>query len=398
MQINDRLMTLATGAVLAIGGAAVSLFLGEDNAASTAPQPVVVASLSVPSIPTADDLFFAKPAAVPELADAPTMPVVPEMDQTAIAGLERELVFAAIEPAKRIEAADIGVDLAEVAVLDGAPQLAKPADFSDIVLTRTPAIMETPDLQKVATGLPEMTFDIADLIEIPASKKLSCALDVRVKPIFGARVALKLNAPCHPDVTVTIKHAGLQFKERLTANGTLEMKIPAFEEYSRFDIELSDGTTSTVGAYIAGLSALERVGIAWNGADDTFLHALQNGAKLGGSNHVWRVAPSSFAKSRMNGGGYMMVLGDPTLDNAQLAQVYTLPNRPRKRAQIVELQIETLRAETACGEDMALRVAHHRANSGAGQSALSVQLPACDAAGSSLVLKNALKDMKVARK
>ncbi len=397
MQINDRFMTVVTGAVLAIGGAAVSLFL-EEETTDVAPQPVVVASLSVPSIPDANVLLSTKPVAEPVKADVPAMPVVPEMDQTAISGLERGLVFAAVEPAKRVEEAETGADLAEVAVLDDAPQIAMPLDFSDIVLTRTPAFMETPDLPQIATGLPEMTFDIADLIEIPATKELSCALDVRVTPIFGARVALKLNAPCHPDVTVTIKHAGLQFKERLTPEGTLELKIPAFEEYSRFDIELSDGTTSTVGAYIAGLSALERVGIAWNGANDTFLHALQNGAKIGDRDHVWRVAPSSFAKSRMNGGGYMMVLGDPTLENAQLAQVYTLPSRPRKRAQIVELQIETFRAETACGADMGLRVASHRKNSGAGQSALAVQLPACDASDSSLVLKSALKDMKVARK
>ena len=276
MQINDRLMTLVTGAVLAIGGATVSLFLGEDAEHAAAPQTVVVASLATPSIPTA--------------------------------GVEADLIFAAVEPAKRAERDDAGTDLSEVAVLAEMPALAMPQDFSDITLTRTPAAVDAPSQPRVASNLPDLAFDIADLVKIPTVAQVSCALDIRATPIFGARVTLKLIAPCHPNVVVTIKHGGLQFKERLDADGAIELKIPAFAEYSRFDIELADGTTSTVGAYIAGLSALERVGIAWAGENDTFLHALQNGADIGDAGHIWRVNPNSFAKSRMNGGGYLVAL------------------------------------------------------------------------------------------
>lgn len=94
----------------------------------------------------------------------------------------------------------------------------------------------------------------------------------------------------------------------------------------------------------------------------------------------------------------MMILGDRSLENAKLAQVYTLPQRPRKRAQIVELEVKTLRGEYACGTGIDLQMAHHRVNSGAAQSELSLTLPACGAEDTSLVLKNAIKDMKVARK
>ncbi len=359
MQINDKFLTVVTGVVLAIGGATASLFLGEDDAHITDPNAIVIASTAQPTLPN---------------------------------------VLAAIEPAKREERGDFKLDLNAFGTLAVAPELAKPADFTDLVMTRTPSAIDTPELPKVAASLPDMPLNIADLIKIKPVEAASCALDIRATPIFGARVTLRLNAPCHPNVSVTIKHGGLQFKERLDKQGTLELKVPAFAEYSRFDIELADGLTSTVGAYISGLSSLERVGIAWSGADDTFLHALENGAKAGDTGHIWRVKPNSFAKARMSGGGYMMVLGDPTLENAKLAQVYTLPQRPRKRAQIVELQIETLRGEYACGTDIDLKVAHHRVNSGAAQSELSLTLPACGSEDTSLVLKNAIKDMKVARK
>lgn len=359
MQINDRFLTVLTGVVLAIGGATASLFLGEDDAHINDPNAVVMASASQSVLPD---------------------------------------VMAAIEPAHREERAEFKLDLNAFGDLAIAPELAKPADFAELVLTRTPAPIDMPDLPKVAAGLPNMPINITDLVKIKSVEAASCALDIRATPIFGARVTIKLNAPCHPNVDVTIKHGGLQFKERLDADGALELKVPAFAEYSRFDIELADGLTSTVGAYISGLSLLERVGIAWNGADDTFLHALENGADMGEDGHIWRVKPNSFAQARMNGGGYMMVLGDPTLKNAKLAQVYTLPQRPRKRAQIVDLQIETLRGEYACGTGIDLKVVHHRINSGAAQSELSLSLPACGSKDTSLMLKNAIKDMKVARK
>lgn len=359
MQINDRLLTVVTGVVLAIGGATASLFLGEDEAHIGDPNTVVVASTA--------------PSVLPD-------------------------VLTAIEPAQRAERADFKLDLNAFGELAVAPELAKPADFTDLMMTRTPAAVDMPKLPKVASGLPDMALDIADLVKIKPVEAASCALDLRATPIFGARVNLKLTAPCHPNVAVTIKHGGLTFKEQLDANGALELKVPAFAEYAQFEIELADGLTSTVGAYIAGLSGLERVGIAWNGADDTFLHALENGAAMGDDGHVWRVKPNSFAQARMNGGGYMLVLGDPSLKDAQLAQVYTLPTRPRKRAQIVELQIETLRGEYACGTGIDLKVAHHRAKSGAAQSELALTLPACGSEDTSLVLKNVIKDMKVARK
>jgi hypothetical protein len=380
MQINDKLLTVATGILLAIGGATASLFLGEEE-----PDPIVVASVAAPEFSTLSDMAIVSRKAT-------------DLNDAVVSGKESDIVLAAVDPAERIVPAPVALDLNTFGALAIAPELAMPQDFADIRATRTPALLDTPFLVRVATGLPDLAFDISDLVKIKPVEALGCALDIRATPIFGARVTLKVAAPCHPNVAVTIKHGGLKFKERLDAEGAIELKIPAFAEYARFDIELADGLTSTVGAYISGLSSLERVGIAWNGANDTFLHAMENGAEMGGKGHVWRATPNSYAASRMNGGGFMTTLGDPTIEGAQLVQIYTLPKQPRKRVQVVDLQIETLRGANACGQDIKLRVAHHRANSGAAQSELSLTLPACGNEDTSLVLKNAFKDMKVARK
>ena len=209
MQINDRLLTVVTGVVLAIGGATASLFLGEGESRIDDPNAVVIASTVQSTLPD---------------------------------------VMTAIEPAQREERANFKLDLNSFGDLAIAPELIRPADFTDLSLTRTPAVVNVPNPPKVAASMPDIPLDIADLVKIKPVKAANCALDLRATPIFGARVTLKLRAPCHPNVNVTIKHGGLKFKEQLDANGVLELKVPAFAEYSQFDIELADGLTSTVGA------------------------------------------------------------------------------------------------------------------------------------------------------
>nr|WP_325248833.1 hypothetical protein [Amylibacter sp.] len=394
MALNDRLLTLATGAVLAIGGAAASLLLGDHGDSGYQPNLTVAANMSAPQIPTASDIF---PSLVtydaPPRINPETLPS--EATQTPATD---QMIFASVEPATRSTQSDAGADVITIAVLDGAPELATPADFRDIVLTRAIATVPAPEVSKIARGVPVTASDSTDFMRIPHTPKVSCALDLRATPIFGARVKLKLTAPCHPNVAVTIRHGGLQFKEQLDGAGHLELKVPVFSEFSRFDVELADGTQSTVGAYIAGLSTLERVGISWDGKNDTFLHAFQNGARIGDTGHIWRLNARDFAASRMDGGGYLTVLGNPDLKNAELAQVYTLPLRATERAQIVSFGIETLRGETTCGKTLNVKTASLQQNSGAAANTLSLRLPECGTLQSSLLLKNALKDMKVARK
>lgn len=395
MAFNDKLLTLATGAVLAIGGATASLLLGDHGETGYQPNLTVASNMAAPQIPTASDLFPSlltydapvriKPEYLPNKAKQPT-----------VAG--DQMIFASVEPKTRTIQSDAGSDVITIAVLDGAPELATPADFSDIVLTRAIATVPAPEVSKIARGVPVTATDSSDFMRIPRTPKVSCALDLRATPIFGARVKLKLTAPCHPNVAATIRHGGLQFKEQLDAKGHLELKVPVFTEFSRFDVELADGTQSTVGAYIAGLSTLERVGISWSGENDTFLHAFQNGAQIGDTGHIWRLNARDFAASRMDGGGYLTTLGNPDLKNPELAQVYTLPLRATARPQIVTFGIETLRGETTCGKTLNVKTASHQLNSGAAANTLSLRLPECDTLRSSLLLKNVLKDMKVARK
>lgn len=394
MQITDRFLTIATGVVLAVAGGGVSLWLGEDH---STPDPVVVAALSVPHVsmpdlPTERRLVVADVRTPDPLYTLQAPDLLAEAITAEDAAPEKQapLVFAAVEPGIT---SDAGPDLAQptVSVADAAPEIAKLSEISGIVLTRSVSEFDAPSAPRVAAVEPSVGSGLKH-VTLPATPAADCALDVRATRLPGARVRLSLTAPCHPGVAVTVEHAGLRFKEQLNRQGYLSLKVPVFEEYAQFDIRLSDGTHTTVGAYVADLSALDRVGISWQGDDDTFLHARAAGSRFDGPGHVWRMRPGSFAQARMSGGGYLVSLGDPNLPDAVLAQVYTLPHGPN-RGTIVSVDIETLRQD--CAGRLGLSLATFGPRRGIIMKRLVTHTPACGSDGS-LVLKNVVKDLNVA--
>ena len=303
---------------------------------------------------------------------------------------EQSFVFAAVHPN---QTDSVGPDLATISVSDIAPQLAVLASVSEPKAVQTPEIT-LPLIQVRISAVQPAIGDGLDLLSLPGTPVADCGLDVRATRLSGARVALRLTAPCHPDVIATIEHAGLRFKERLNEKGILKLKVPVFEQFSRFDIQLSDGTRKTVGAYITDLSRVERVGISFAGKNDTFLHAYESGAGFNEQGHVWRVEPRNYSKSRALGGGYMTLLGDPALPDAELAQVYSIPQASNAGA-FVALEIETLR--DACSQELGLAVAARSSGRTAMTRRLVTKGAACGS-GDSLMLKNAVKAINVAAK
>lgn len=391
MQITDRFLTITTGVVLAIAGGAASLWLGGEEKPG---EPLVIAALTAPEVamPSAG----AEPSLTVSDLGVTTLlpgPKAPRLDLAPVRQDVKDaqpLILAAVEPTMT---GDARTDLAEanVSVADVAPVIAKLSDIKGIVLTRSVTGIDAPSAPRVAAVEPSVGSGLQQ-VSLPATPAADCVLDVRVMRLTGARVRLSLAAPCHPQVDVVIEHAGLRFKERLDAQGKLALKVPVFAEFSRFNIILSDGTRTSVGAYISGLSSVDRVGISWSGANDTFLHARTAGSEWGGPGHIWRMAPRSYAEARMSGGGYLVTLGDPTLKKPMLTQVFTLPHRPNRGA-LVSIEVETLRED--CGGRLDLALATHAPLRGAMTKRL-VTRPAACGSGDSLVLKNLVKDLNVA--
>ena len=130
MRINDRLLTVVTGTFLAVGGAAASLFLGDHGNGPGYQPNLTIAKLTMPNVPQSS---FAPQTRI----DADLVLATP-----ALPAVDRSVVVASLGEPKQEKTR---ADLIEVAVLDGAPDLAIPAEITDIVLTRAVADAPAPD-------------------------------------------------------------------------------------------------------------------------------------------------------------------------------------------------------------------------------------------------------------
>lgn len=348
MRLNDRVLTVLTGVVLAAGAGAAALLLGDHG---KRPEVVVAALEPSPAEPPGAALVLSDTsprdlaAAAAPAGEAPGAPAPSEAPR------DGAIVLASLEPeAARAPAREVAPEVLQLSTA----ALPRIGEIRDIVLTRAAPEAPPPRAPRLAAVLPDAP-DGLQRIALPLQKITDCGLEVRVSRLTGARLRLRLEAPCHPGVPVTIEHAGLRFKERLDAQGRLSLKVPVFEEYARFDIRLPDGTATTVGAFVADLSRLERVGIAFSGSDDTFLHAMEPGATWDGPGHVWRLRPRSRAEAVIEGGGYMTLLGDPNLPDPELAQVFSMPRGKVAPPSPVEISVETLR--DACGAPVSITLA-----------------------------------------
>ncbi|MBV1865020.1 MAG: hypothetical protein KUG74_11385 [Rhodobacteraceae bacterium] len=337
MKLNDRTLTAITAICLAVGVGVAGIFLRTDQSISSS-DAFVAAQLQQPA-PSIIQQTTLLPTSISPIKPAPYSPFsIPKADWEKRAAEPRTKVFASLTPSGQ-----------------------KPTSVT-----------------RVSSRIP------ADI----------CNVNLNATPKRAARVSLQIIARCHPGTVVTIEHASLRFREMLDSNGELSLIVPAFAEFSEFDITLRDGTKATTAAFIAGLSSLNRIGISWSGNNETFLHASESQAP---EDHVWRGQPRSFRQALLEGGGYLTQLGDPTLENPAFAQIYSYPTSGIQQQKFVALSVEIRQQADNCGDMLKIQTARHNPQSGGSNARLLVNLPECGSMTDSLVLKNVVKDMRMAR-
>lgn len=401
MKLNDRMLTVVTGVLLAIGGGAASLLLGDGG--DTGPVQVAALDLAAQEAAEGGGAVLSDAGRPLDAAPKARAPVPSRSDMPPGEGSNLEI--ASVEPAARRQGqfrdqirgrdGDGNGDRGQgaggtIRVQDSVSELGALAQIADIRLPRFIPAPRAPSVSRVAAVEPSFGAALTT-VSLPSVPAVDCALDIRATRLAGARVRLSLTAPCHPGVVATIEHAGLRFKERLDRVGNLSLKIPVFERFARFDIRLSDGTRATVGAFIADLSSVDRVGLGFAGAEDIFLHGRAARGDMA-ARHIWRDAPRSFARARAQGGGYLTVLGNPDLPEAELVQVLTLPQTATNAGRHIAVEVESRRPDCT---GLGLTIVAHSPRGRLSARRMRLTDPLCGPGGS-LVLKNIVKDLNVA--
>jgi len=174
------------------------------------------------------------------------------------------------------------------------------------------------------------------------------------------------------------------------------MTLPAMGAAGAYSVTFDDGARFGTEASVPSVATLDRVATVAPKDSGLQIHALEFGATYGEPGHVWSENPGDPTLAATGGGGYILQLGDPELDNAVLSEVYTFPRAGSGESGVVRLSVEAEVTTANCATEIAGQSIEPGADGQPVVMEMTVAVPDCDAVGEYLVLKNLLRDRRVA--
>jgi len=284
--------------------------------------------------------------------------------------------------------------------------------------TRTAQVTEVAEIQmppspKEVQTLPAVETDPAALArrieQMDAEKAVVGALDeglnhyglpcdtaLSLRAADAGLVHLSLTAPCNPDERVEIIHDRLIFAAQTANDGGLEIDVPALDPAATILLRFADGSVLHQTISVPEALEYERVVLQWNGDSTIGLHAYEFGATYFDDGHVYADHPRTPMTGRLGKGGFMTALGAQAVPMPMLAEVYSYPRGESAPSNTVRVSVEVEITQDNCARDIAAETIQRGGDGKLHQAALTMSLPDCDAIGEFLVLKNAVRDLKIA--
>ena len=220
----------------------------------------------------------------------------------------------------------------------------------------------------------------------PVVQADTCRATLDVLPGANGMLDLTLLSPCKPSTRVVLRHGGLAVTGRTSTGGALFTALPALEAGGEVSAMFPDGTIAQ-GAAPVDLAGVHRFAVQWMADDQFGLNAYQGGAAYGTPGHVHAGANGKPEDAT----GWMMPLGDASVDLPMLAQVYTWPAKPAE----VAIDIEAPVIEATCDRELLGETLESQAGV-VTRSDITLAMPDCTAVGDFLVLNNLLAGMTTA--
>lgn len=234
-----------------------------------------------------------------------------------------------------------------LAAHEPAPRMAQP-QATPVALT-TDALTEAPAPKaEVAPPLPAPMAD-------------ACPVELDAFASADAVLSISLAAPCQPNQTVVLAHAGLTVTYQTTATGALFADIPALDPAGVLSIRFPDGQSAEVAAPVPEVASLRRLAVQWM-EDDNFA---------------------------LTGAGPVTSLGTVSGPVPMQARLIDLPDST------APLAIEAEVTPRTCGRELLGEVLFSEGGR-VTRADLTLAMPDCDGAGGFVALNNPLPDMKLA--
>lgn len=256
---------------------------------------------------------------------------------------------------------------------------AEPVTLASLVGDRQEAALDTP--------LPE---------EEPAPR-FGCEIAFTAQPVAAAMVRLSLSAPCQANARFTLHHNGMMFADATDDAGEAELTVPALSEKAVFIATFASGASTVARAEVETLEYYDRAVVQWRGTEGPQIHALEYGADYDDTGHVWAGAARGMANAARGEGGFVTQLGAPDVFEPMLAEVYTFPSGTALADGDVRLSLEIEVMDSNCGKDVEVQTLQKHGISRMQLREVTLAMPACDAVGDYLVLKNLFDNLNIAR-
>ncbi len=291
---------------------------------------------------------------------------------------------------------------AQSAELVPAQTVEVPVEITQIELTSAEAVPPMTAPEPVALPAAPVTLAVAEeaqrtntLPKEEVAPSFACDYVMQARAQAAAMVEVTLSAPCQPNTGFTLHHNGMMFTAVTDNNGESTLSVPALTESAVFIAAFEDGQGAIATATVDTLALYDRYVVQWRGGTALHVHALEYGADFGGSGHVWAGAGRDMTRALKGEGGFLTSLGEPEMDQALRAEVYTFPTGAASRDGTVLLQVEAEVTDANCSRDFEAQSIATGAN-GLEVQDIVLAMPDCDGIGDFLVLKNLFNDLKIA--
>ncbi|MCT8158527.1 hypothetical protein [Pseudoruegeria sp. SHC-113] len=226
---------------------------------------------------------------------------------------------------------------------------------------------------------------------------LPCTPSLTASPAPGGMIALEVTAPCQPERFLTVTQGDLAYSDMTSVTGGYTATIPALSPLAALEIRFEDGSRLATEVRVEEAALYDRVILQWDGEAGLAIHALEFGAQYGEKGHVSSATPRdpSFAARAL--GGFITEVGARDLNHTQRAEIYSFPSGLMGRSGLVRLSVEAEVTQANCGTALAARSTQLRGGTAEPTVQIELAMPDCSAVGDYLVLKNLLRDLKIAR-
>ncbi|MCU0826809.1 MAG: hypothetical protein MUE52_05240 [Tabrizicola sp.] len=209
--------------------------------------------------------------------------------------------------------------------------------------------------------------------------KEDCAASLTLSADSSGMIDVAVLAPCDPGERVVIRHAGLSFTDRTGANGRLDLQIPALESEAMVAAYFEGSKVALANISVPGLQGKARFAVQMAHPVRFDLRAEENGQVFA-------------ANSATAGQGPIVTLGSLAVPDPIQTQVYTFLGENLTDSLVtVEVRIDP----STCGGSFPATTVTS-VDGVVIRDSISVALPLCGASGDILVLKNLVRDPKLA--